>query len=210
MIANRTTSETKGNYWVLIALAIVLVVSIIIPGVSALPAGFQEFFAPMPADLTQDIFVAIDNNPAVSNGMHYVVGVTASADNTVVYYDHWENGYLTGAAGDVVVPLSKGQVYKFESGNVPSSPRGTSTFFDGGDRVFVSGSLLQFVVSTWPEDPGVLFTDAWEVYPANALSTSYDVPVGENLGGDFGKTYVIVQATQDGTSVQIDNPGTGL
>jgi hypothetical protein len=40
---------------------------------SALPAGFQEFYTPLPADLTQDIFVNIDNDPAVSNGMHYVV-----------------------------------------------------------------------------------------------------------------------------------------
>ncbi|MEM3489350.1 MAG: hypothetical protein QXO75_06825 [Nitrososphaerota archaeon] len=67
--------------------------------VSALPAGFQEFYLPLPAAQTQDIFVNIDNNPAVSNGMHYVVGVTASADNTRVYYDHWENGYGTGPTG---------------------------------------------------------------------------------------------------------------
>ncbi|MEM2942915.1 MAG: hypothetical protein QXT81_05795, partial [Candidatus Bathyarchaeia archaeon] len=103
------------------------------PFVSALPAGFQEFYLPLPAAQTQDIFVNIDNNPSVSNGMHYVVGVTASADNTRVYYDHWENGYGgPGSTGyDELVTLSKGQVHKFESSNVPSSPRGTATFYDG-------------------------------------------------------------------------------
>lgn len=47
-----------------------------------LPAGFQEFYVPLPADLARQIFVNIDNDPVVSTGMHYVVGVTASADNT--------------------------------------------------------------------------------------------------------------------------------
>ncbi len=44
--------------------------------------------------LPRDIFHAIDLPIAASDGMHYMVGVTASADNTVSYYDydHWENG----------------------------------------------------------------------------------------------------------------------
>jgi len=134
--------------WVVLAFSIV---GFLTQPVAALPAGFQEFFTPMPCDLTQDIFVNIDNDPTVSNGMHYVVGVTASADNTVVYYDHWEDGYeYPGDPGypDEKVTLSKGQIHTFESSNIPSSPRGTGQYYDGGDRIFVSGSLLQFVVST--------------------------------------------------------------
>lgn len=73
--------------------------------------------------------------------MHYVVGVTASSDNTAVYCDHWENGLGTGPSGDEVVYLSKGQVHYFESASIPV-PRGTNTYYDGGDRIFVSGSLL--------------------------------------------------------------------
>jgi len=135
------------------------IVGLLTQPVAALPAGFQEFFTPLPCDLTQDIFINIDNDPSVSNGMHYVVGVTASADNTVVYYDHWENGYGSGVTGyDEMVTLNKGEIHTFESGSIPSSPRGTAQYYDGGDRIFVSGSLLQFVVSTWPESPGTVFT----------------------------------------------------
>ena len=175
--------------------------------VLALPAGFHEFFTPMSANLTQDIFVNIDNDPVVSNGMHYVVGVTASADNTVVYYDHWENGYGSGATGfDEMVALSKGEFHTFESSNVPSSPRGTAEFYDGGDRIFVSGSLLQFVVSTWPESPGTVFTDAWEVYPVQAWENQYVVPVGEAItgdNGDFDKVWIEVMSGSDGNSITV-------
>ncbi|MGB5924481.1 MAG: hypothetical protein WBH01_00040 [Dehalococcoidia bacterium] len=175
--------------------------------VAALPAGFQEFFTPMPADLTQDIFVNVDNDPVVSNGMHYVVGVTASADNTVVYYDHWENGYGSGATGfDEMVALNKGEFHTFESSNVPSSPRGTAEFYDGGDRIFVSGSLLQFVVSTWPESPGTVFTDAWEVYPVQAWENQYVVPVGEAItgdNGDFDEVWIEVMSGSDGNSITV-------
>lgn len=183
----------------------------------ALPAGFQEFYLPLPADLARQIFVNIDNDPAVSAGMHYVVGVTASADNTTVYYDHWENGLLSGAAGDQVVHLSKGQVYYFESSNIPSSPRGTGTYYDGGDRIFVAGSLLQTVVSIWPESPGTVFTDAWEVYPLQAWEADYVVPVGEDLAGaptnytDFTKVWLLIMSGSDGNSIQITDPkGAGL
>jgi uncharacterized repeat protein (TIGR01451 family) len=182
--------------------------------VAAVPAGFQEFFIPMPCDLTQDIFVNIDNDPAVSDGMHYVVGVTASADNTVLYYDHWEDGYESpGSPGypDEQVALSKGQVHKFESSNVPSSPRGTAQYYDGGDRIFVSGSLLQLVVSTWPESPGTVFTDAWEVYPVQAWENQYVVPVGEAIAGDngdFDKVWIEVMSGSDGNSITVTDGAT--
>lgn len=187
------------------------------PEARALPAGFQEFYLPLPADLARPIFVNIDNDPAVSTGMHYVIGVTASADNTTVYYDHWENGLLTGAAGDQIVSLNKGQVYYFESSNIPSSPRGAGTYYDGGDRIFVAGSLLQLVVSIWPESPGTVFTDAWEIYPLQAWETSYVVPVGENLAAaptnytDFSKVWLLVMSGSNGNSIQITDPaGPGL
>ena len=181
--------------------------------VQALPAGFQQFYTPLPADTARAIFVNIDTDPVPSAGMHYVVGVTASADNTTVYYDHWENGFLTGAAGDEVVTLSKGQVRFFESSNIPTNPRGTATFYDGGDRIFVAGSLLQLVVSIWPETPGTVFTDAWEVYPVQAWTTNYTIPIGENLAasptlyGDFTKVWAVVMAKQNGTTVTITDPG---
>jgi uncharacterized repeat protein (TIGR01451 family) len=182
------------------------------PGVLATPAGFQEFYIPLPADVVKQIFADIDNDPTVSNNMHCVIGVTASQDNTTVYYDHWENGLLTGAAGDEVVTLNKGDVHYFESSNIPTNPRGSRTYYDGKDRIFVAGSLLQLVVSVWPEVPGTIFTDAWEVYPVQAWEREYTIPVGEDLSVtptqylDFSKVYVLVMSGTDNNSVQINDP----
>lgn len=146
-----------------------LVGTLMTPAVFALPAGFQEFYLPLPTgdDVaitnpnsgTYRIFDEIEPPIRASRGMHYVVGVTASADNTTVYYDHWENGFKTGPDGDVTVTLNKGDVHFFESSNIPV-PRGGDTRYDGGDRVYVSGSLLQLVVSTWTRHRGTVFTDA--------------------------------------------------
>ncbi|MCS6902830.1 MAG: hypothetical protein NZO41_00925 [Candidatus Bipolaricaulota bacterium] len=177
---------------------------------SAVPAGFQEFYLPLPAVDSRSIFVNIDNSPVPSTGMHYVVGVTASANNTKIYYDHWENGLLTGAAGDEVVTLNQGQFHAFESSNIPTSPRGTAIYYDGGDRMFIAGSLLQVTVSIWPESPGTVFTDAWEVYPIQAWQTPYVSPIGENLSGsypDFTKVWMLVMSGTNGNSVQITDPG---
>jgi len=190
--------------------------------VAALPAGFQEFYLPLPTggttalSGTYSIFNAIEPPVTASKGMHYVVGVTASADNTVVYYDHWENGYGIGTASDQTVYLNKGQVYYFESSSIPV-PRGMSTRYDGGDRIFVSGSLLQLVVSTWTEDLGTVFADAWEVYPVQAWQNAYSIPVGENLAvaptnyKDFTYVYALVMSAVDGNSIVIADPaGPGL
>jgi len=190
--------------------------------VAALPAGFQEFYLPLPTggtaalSGTYSIFNAIEPPVTASQGMHYVVGVTASADNTVVYYDHWENGYGTGTMSDETVYLSKGQVHVFESSSIPV-PRGTSTKYDGGDRIFVSGSLLQLVVSTWTEDLGTVFADAWEVYPVQAWQNTYSIPVGENLAGaptnykDFTYVYALVMSAVNSNSIVIADPaGPGL
>ncbi len=186
---------------------------------SALPAGFQEFYLPLPADLTQDVFQSIHGWNQPRELMHYLVAVTASGDNTVVYYDHWEVDGLEGpgAAGyDEVVHLNKGETHVFESANIPSDFRGAATYYDGGDRIYVAGGLLQVVVSTWAEALGTVFTDAWEIYPVQAWGTSYAVPVGQDLGqwphnyDDFDAVYILVMSATDGNQVTIDGATTTL
>lgn len=187
--------------------------------VAALPAGFQEFYLPLPTGNTTalsgtySVFNAMKATN-VGNGMHYIVGVTASQDNTVVYYDHWENGLGTGSNHDESVSLNKGEVHVFESGNIPV-PRGTSTYYDGGDRIFVSGGLLQLVVSTWTETRQTVFTDAWEIYPVQAWQNSYVIPVGENLASaprdynDFTFVYALVMSESSSNVITVtDRNGT--
>lgn len=200
---------------ILISVVLVFhVAAVLTQPVAALPAGFQEFYLPLPTGNatalsgTYSIFNAMNPTP-VGNGMHYIVGVTGSQDNTVVYYDHWENGLGTGTDHDIPpVHLNKGQVYVFESGNIPV-PRGTGTYYDGGDRVFVSGGLLQLVVSTWTETEKTVFADAWEVYPVQAWQNSYVIPVGDNLAdaprdyNDFTFVYALAMSGSDSNVIAV-------
>lgn len=208
-----------------VTILVLLLGILMTPAAFALPAGFQEFYLPLPTgdDVavtdpdsgTYRIFDEIEPPIYASRGMHYVVGVTASANNTTIYYDHWENGYSAGATGDEVVNLDKGEVHYFEDSDIPV-PRGTGEYYDGGDRIYVSGSLLQLVVSTWTEHRGTVFTDAWEIYPVQAWEKSYTIPVGEDLAGalmnykDFTYVYALVMSGTDGNNVQINDPVGGI
>jgi hypothetical protein len=57
-----------------------------------------------------------------------------------------------------------------------------------------------------------VYANAWEIYPTKPYQTSYVVPVGEDLFAgarnytDFDNVYVLAQATQDGTTITIDDP----
>ncbi|GAB4578212.1 MAG: hypothetical protein Fur0022_09460 [Anaerolineales bacterium] len=207
------------------------------PETPDVPTGLSEYYIPVEADQLWSIFVDNDNDPVLNNaqGIHYVIAVTASTDNTTVYYDHWEDTYdfnevtLTGA--DESFTANQGTVLEFESNNVPAAPRGTgmnvctSTHppgstatnfcYDGRDRIYVVGGAATVTLAVWPQSQGTVYAFAWELFPTKPYQTGYTIPVGENLFGapyfydDFDNVYVLAQATTDGTTIQIDDPQTG-
>src|SRR5215510_13787263 len=160
------------------------------------------------------------------NRMHNVITVIVDQDNAQVFYDHWENGYSSGPSGDETYSANKGDVLVFESFDIPvprsagntcrstnPSPSGSSTAcYDGRDRIYVVGGV-SVVEAFWPERTGTVYANAWDIYPISALQKNYTVPVGENLALaptnyiDFDQVFVMVQALQNGTSVQINDPG---
>ena len=107
-------------------------------------AGYSEFYIPGATQQLWDIFENLDNNPDLieASGMHNVTAVTATLDNTTVYYDHWEDGYdfdpaNPAATADESYVLNSGAVREFESSNIPVSPRWTTQVYDGQDRIGV-------------------------------------------------------------------------
>ena len=67
---------------------------------AAVFGGYSEYYIPGPEDEIWNIQVDIDNEAGTplyldntNDRMHSIISITASGDNTVVYYDHWENGY---------------------------------------------------------------------------------------------------------------------
>ncbi|MGH2618942.1 MAG: sortase [Anaerolineales bacterium] len=185
-------------------------------------AGYSEFYIPGATQQMWDIFENLDNNPDLveASGMHNVTAVTATLDSTTIYYDHWEDGYdfdpaNPAATADESYVLNSGDVQEFESSNIPVDPRGTATFYDGRDRIFVAGGPVTVTGAHWPESIGTVFSLAWEIYPTKPFLTNYTIPVGQDLAGapnnyiDFTRAYVIVQSTTDNNTVVVDDPSTG-
>ena len=234
---NRKT-RSRARAGLVFILAFFIVFSAFAIPYSASAAGTAEYFIPGSTDQLFQILQDIDNDPDLGNAfgvgactaapcnrMHNVITIIVDQDNVEVFYDHWENGYSAGASGDETYLVDRGVVLTFESFNIlvprsagdtctSTNPSGGSTAcYDGHDRIYAVGGV--FVVEAfWPEVTGTVFANAWEVYPVHALENSYAVPVGENLALpptsylDFHETFVIVQALQNGTNVQVNDPAT--
>ncbi|MBE7469418.1 MAG: IgGFc-binding protein [Anaerolineales bacterium] len=105
---------------------------------------------------------------------------------------------------------------------VPSTPaaRGTppTIFFDGGDMLTSTGGALAVSTTFWTDiGPGILFTDAWELYPTNRWGTDYISPIGQNVirdgpdsRGEFEVVGLNVQAVENDTVVEIDLNADGI
>jgi LPXTG-site transpeptidase (sortase) family protein len=200
------------------------------------PAGVSEYFIPGFSQDLLYILTNIQVTDLGTN-LHNVITISVGGDNTTIYYDHWENGYGTGTTGyDEMYTSNKGDILTFESPSIPSTPRGNSLTacsgsvypaggspggqpnycYDGRDRIYVVGGAVSVAQSFWPSVAaiGTRFANAWEIYPVKPFETNYSIPVGEDLYPapknylDFQKVYVIVQASQNGTSIQIDDPRT--
>ncbi len=206
------------------------------PAQAGVVAGFSEYFIPGSADQLRAILLDNDNGIAADNNLHIVITIPIAVDGVTVYYDHWENGYGTGVLGaDEVYHVNRGQVLTFKSPTVLANPRGTSltacpgstnpngptsNCYDGRDRIYVAGGSVAVAEAFWPSATGTIYANAWEIYPVKPYQTHYSIPVGEDLYGaprnytDFQNVYVLVQATQDDTTVTIDNtnpaPGSDL
>ncbi|MBI5640292.1 MAG: DUF11 domain-containing protein [Nitrospirae bacterium] len=182
----------------------------------ATPAGYSEYYIPGDEVSMFTIFNSLD--AAATNTMHTVISVTSWTDNTIVYYDHWEDGYdfdpanPAATADERYVMLTAGDQRTFESANIPTAPRGTATFYDGGDRIYVAGGTVTVTRASWIETVGVgNQSAAWEIYPIKPQLTTYVLPFGENLGfADFNRIYVLVQATENNTTFTVDLNGDGI
>jgi len=197
---------------------------------AASPAGYSEYFIPGPEDQLIIFHNAVNNTAFTTT--HSVINVVAWSPATVVYYDHWENGYTfdptnpekTGCTGpgghcydEKVTLAARGSSHTFESATIPTNPRNPANiFYDGKDRIYAVGGALAVNRVTWPSDAGTVEAIETEVYPVRPQLTTYIMPVGENMAygtianSDFERVMAFVQATDNGTTVQFDLNGDGV
>jgi uncharacterized repeat protein (TIGR01451 family) len=221
--------------------------------------GFT-FFIPFPAEDIDDRFAEdrVDANVYVNQPFEYTISIAILSNDTVVYYDEWEDGLesnLTspeqpstkiwgdtdttnngpGSSVTFAPPgggiLTAGTVITLRN-QVPTNPRDPSQiFFDGGDKLTAVGGPIAVAMMVWMRGtgPGVLYADAWELYPTSRWGHEYIVPIGENLirnlstdptppslpscnltlTNSFRTVSVNVQAVEDNTTVEIDLDGNG-
>lgn len=193
----------------------------------------QTFFVPFPEDeLMADTFKVINSN--AGGNVQSMLSVVISTPGTVVWYDHWEDGFeddvtkptksSTQIWGDMdptngcapgVNPCTKesdvlnaGQAIIVQNGVSPdSNVRGQDKKFDGSDRIMASFPIA-VTRAAYPDQPGSYMAGAVEVLEMKDWGKDYIVPAGVNTysaTNAFEYTEVYAMAGEDNTTITFAN-----
>ena len=236
---NETGIESLGGDWQLEYTTGELQSEIIVSGelqenwnvILATPA--IEFFVPLDE---QGIFNANekildeDTFGNVSELVETRIGIVANNDNTVIFYDHHEDGYETdlsnpvqatteiwgdgdisngaapGVTSDADDVLNAGDfVLLANQIDLNNLPTAANPLYDGTDR-FASDSSLAVTRGAWHPFPGTPLAGTTEVADIGRWGTEYTTPLGEDtdLNNIFDYTGLFVIAAHDNTTVAID------
>ncbi|MCB0184568.1 MAG: IgGFc-binding protein, partial [Caldilineaceae bacterium] len=208
------------------------------PANAAPPPPVQHFYVPLPEDqifhALQKIYPgntvcpAFGENPV--NPINTYISISALSDNTIIYYDHWEDGFEIdvtrpqqattqiwgdGNPANGIPPGIPSDIIMADTVIVLDNAVDTNTLatvidFDGGDRVSAS-NMIAMTRAAWATGSSTLLAGAVEVYDTNSWGTTYEVPVGENVDYNqiFEHSSVSVMAAQDDTELYVDFDGDG-
>ncbi|OQY21078.1 MAG: hypothetical protein B6I34_07855, partial [Anaerolineaceae bacterium 4572_32.1] len=191
-------------------------------GVTVVDPTMHQYFVPFNDRNLWQLFSEVNQchragYGPVSDTLESIVSLTASADDTQWFYDHWEDGYDTdplspGATTETGV-LDTGAIEIFQS-TVDTTDLGNpaNLQYDGRDRITVVGEAASVTRMVYPSvvetfDPGVVLATAWEVPEVSEWGTEYITTIGEDLdfnGGftdDFDYTGLEVMAAFSNTQV---------
>lgn len=198
-------------------------------------APVQIFFVPLPEDQVRTAFLQLYNGTSAT--MHGVIGLSVTANNTLIYYDQWENGYDTDIAnptnlysasnpggtqiwgdgnpangmppGIASDLLNAGAVIVLEN-DIPIPRNPATILYDGRDKIG-STKVTAVAKSAWATAPGTVMADAVEALDTTRWGTSFKMPIGQNISSSSIFEYVslLVMASEDGTLIQIDSDGNG-
>lgn len=201
------------------------------------PEPVQYFYLPLPEASVQRTLVELQPGRSVGQIINSVTSITTTRDTTIIYYDHWENGYEVDIANPVNIysASNPGGTQIWGDGNpangippgflsdvidadavialdnlVPTPRNVSSILFDGRDKV-ASTKAIAMTRASWATNPGTVLAGAVEVYSTAFLGTEYQFPIGEDLSTASNRMFeyvsVFIMATEDGTTVQIDLDG---
>jgi hypothetical protein len=162
------------------------------------PPPTQLFYVPFPEDQQLAGFSGV--NTAAVDPLAVFVTFSAATDNTVIYYDHWEdgyerditnpvqsttlvfgdgnpaNGYPPGNAGDLI---PAGTVFSLRN-YVESTTLQSVLDYDARDKV-ASYKPISLTKTSFPASTNTLLAGCVEVFEQGLWGTEYRVPVGEDM-----------------------------
>ena len=205
---------------------------------AAPPPPVQHFYVPIPEDQIYHALKAIypsnQTCPAfgenVANPINTYISIAVISDNTILYYDHWEDGFeidvthpqqpttqiwgdgnpTNGTPPDIPTDLVRADTVIVLRNPIDINTLRTVIDFDGGDRVS-SSNLIAMTRAGWATGSSTLLADAVELYDTNSWGTTFETPVGENLNYNqlFEYSSVVVMAATNNTTVTVDFDGNG-
>ncbi|MBN1518233.1 hypothetical protein JXA32_16855, partial [Candidatus Sumerlaeota bacterium] len=194
----------------------------------------EIYFVPATTDEVHNAFDVISDD-AIGTTIRNVISIALSETNTIVIYDHWEDGYeadiehptqLTGDAATQIWgdgDLSNGYLAEyptdvFSAGDIISLisnvevPRDSDdVYYDSRDKFYVS-TLAAPTFYLWPTNPGAVLAGAMEIYSVNEYGMEFIAPVGKDTSNDesmFEYAVLSIMASEDDTLVQVDTDADG-
>ncbi|HRZ55436.1 MAG TPA: SdrD B-like domain-containing protein [Candidatus Paceibacterota bacterium] len=212
---------------------------------AANPPVVQKYYIPFPEnDLLASFMYLWGERPKTdyylqwypSDPMTTIVTITAPASGTIIYYDHWEDGYES----DMTNPQQSTTQIWGDGNPANGSPPGVpSDVIPGGQVITLDNQLdstnLQAVIdfdardkigsskaiavtrTGWASKSNTLWAGAVEVFHTGMWGTDYRSPVGESPSipqtahdDQFDFVGFIISAGEGGATVKIDKDNNGL
>ncbi|MBK8564662.1 MAG: hypothetical protein IPN76_15340 [Saprospiraceae bacterium] len=198
----------------------------------ALSTTFDKYYIPLPEANIHVFNKKFTDHvgQSISPSVRSVISISATENGTLLYYDHWEDGYeanifnptqsTTQIWGDGNIANGKPPGFatdQLNAGNVmaldntiPIPRNASQIFFDGRDKL-VSSHQLALSKAAWSATPGPVQSEAVDIVDVNAFGKIFEVPLGQNTTADqmFEYTSLSVMAVENNTVVHIDTDGNG-
>lgn len=229
--ARSATRLGRAGLAVILAIAVLPVVLLTGAGSAAAgPAPVFTMYVPLEEQDISNALIGIAPGGTAFNDIVTTIDITSAADESIVYWDHWEDGYEpdianpvqastqvwgdnnaangTPPGGPVADDVDAGTII-FLQNTVPLPRLTTDVVYDGRDKVAATRGF-SMTRAGWDDGIGTLHAGAVATTDLSKYGTSFDLPVGENIGNTaFSYTGVGVLASDDNTVVRIDVDGDG-
>ncbi len=213
------------------------------PAAAANPTPVQYFYVPFPEDQLLAGLQAIElggSESAPVDPVQTYISIAAIANDTIVYYDQWENGYDADISNPVnlynVGNLGGTQIWgDADAANgappgIPSDVINAGTViilqnavtttnllaidFDGGDK-FAATKTIAVTRVGYAAGPNSLLAGAVEVFDTTNWGLDHRAPVGQDIPSAddhqmFQYTGLAILAGEQGATIQIDADANGV